>query len=237
MPVCEVYTFSRIPYRDAWELQNYLAEQRGRDKIPDRLLLLEHPHIYTLGSSGREQNLLWTPEERTRRGVDVLRVDRGGDVTYHGPGQLVGYPIIRLQRGDSLRTNVMGYVRQLETVVIRTLADYGISGRAIPGLTGVWADTPQGEEKVCAIGVKVTTRAVTKHGFALNLNTNLEYFSGIIPCGIQDKGVTTLARLVGAPVNEAGVVERIVFHFGQVFDRSMAAVKYLQNPNALLPPE
>src|SRR5687768_16316927 len=164
----------RIPYSDAWALQNELVEARGRGEAPDRLLLLEHPHTYTLGSSGKDEHLLMPSEERERLGVEVLRVDRGGDITYHGPGQLVGYPIIQLERGDGrLRSDVVGYVRNLEQVIIRTLAEYGITGKPIAGLTGVWVETLRGDEKIAAIGVKINVKAVTKHGFALNLNTDL----------------------------------------------------------------
>jgi lipoyl(octanoyl) transferase len=152
----------------------------------------------------------------------LFRVDRGGDITYHGPGQLIGYPIIQLPReADSLRLNVTGYIRNIETVIIRTLADYDIVGKPILGLTGVWVDTPHGEAKVCAIGVRVNVRAVTKHGFALNLNTDLSYFDGIVPCGISDKGVTSLAALLGKPVEEAEAASRVIAHFGEVFGYKM----------------
>lgn len=164
--------------------------------------------------------MLLAPEELARRGIEVLRVDRGGDVTYHGPGQLVGYPILQLER-DNLRTDVVGYVRKLEQVIIALLADYGIIAKPIKGLTGVWVATPSGEAKIAAIGVKVNVRAVTKHGFALNLNTDLSYFDGIIPCGIRDKGVTSLAALLGAPVDEAEAQQRLVQRFGSVFEREM----------------
>jgi lipoyl(octanoyl) transferase len=221
-PVCEVIQPGCIPYSEAWEWQNQLAEARGRGEVPDRLLLLEHPHTYTLGTSGHDENLLLAPDELARRGIELFRVDRGGDITYHGPGQLVGYPIIQLPRAsDTLRTDVLGYVRSLETVIIRTLADYGVVGKPIPGLTGVWVDTPQGEAKVCAIGVRINVRAVTKHGFALNLNTDLSYFDGIIPCGIADKGVTSLVALLGTPVDEAEAARHIIQHFGDVFGYAM----------------
>ncbi len=225
---CEVLWLGRVPYRDAWALQDRLVAARGRDEAPDRLLLLEHPHTYTLGSSGHEENLLMSTEEREQRGVEVLRVDRGGDITYHGPGQLVGYPIVRLTRGE-LRTDFIGYLRHLEQVLIATLADYGITARPIPGLTGVWVDTPRGEEKIAAIGVKITVKAVTKHGFALNLNTDLDYFRGIIPCGISDKGVTSLAAQLGQPVDEAEARRRLAAHFGQVFDFEMIETEPLPN--------
>jgi lipoyl(octanoyl) transferase len=221
MTLCEVWQPGRVPYQQAWDWQNELAAARGRGEAPDRLLLLEHPHTYTLGTSGHDENLLLSPDELAARGIEVFRVDRGGDITYHGPGQLVGYPIIQLERTGNLHADVIGYVRGIEQVMIRVLADYGVTGKPIPGLTGVWADTPSGEAKVCAIGVKVTVRAVTKHGFALNLNTDLSYFDGIIPCGIQDKGVTSLAALLGAPVDEAEAARRVVHHFGAVFEREM----------------
>ena len=222
IPICEVLQPDCVPYQQAWDWQNTLADQRGRGEIPDRLLLLQHPHTYTLGTSAHEDNLLLSPDELTQRGITVFHVDRGGDITYHGPGQLVGYPIIQLPRAsDTLRMDVVGYVRNIEQVIIRTLADYGVIGKPIPGLTGVWVDTPTGEAKICAIGVRVNVRAVTKHGFALNLNTDLSYFEGIIPCGIRDKGVTSLAQLLGTPIDEAEVIQRLITHFGSIFGYEM----------------
>ncbi|MCB9452605.1 MAG: lipoyl(octanoyl) transferase LipB [Anaerolineaceae bacterium] len=222
MTICEVRLPGQVPYRDAWDWQNTLATARGQGDIPDTLLLLEHPHTYTFGSSGHDENLLLSPDELAARGITVFRPDRGGDVTYHGPGQLVGYPIIALPRQDKrLRVDVVGYVRGLETVIIRTLADYKLTGQPIAGLTGVWVDTPLGMAKICAIGVKVNVRGVTKHGFALNVNTNLSYFDGIIPCGIRDKGVTSLVALLGQPVPMPGVIERVIAHFGEVFGLEM----------------
>jgi lipoyl(octanoyl) transferase len=221
-PICEVLQVGCVPYQQAWDWQNILAEQRGRGEIPDRLILLQHPHTYTLGSSAHDEHLLLSPDELVQRGITIFRVDRGGDITYHGPGQLVGYPIIQLPRAaDTLRMDVIGYVRNIEQVIIRTLADYGIVGKPISGLTGVWVDTPNGEAKVCAIGVRVNVRAVTKHGFAFNLNTDLSYFEGIIPCGIRDKGVTSLAQLLGTPVDETVVTEHVIHHFGLVFGCEM----------------
>jgi lipoyl(octanoyl) transferase len=219
-PVCEVWRLGRVPYAEAWALQNRLADERSRGGS-DRLLLLEHPHTYTLGSSGHDEHLLMPPEERERLGVGVFYVDRGGDITYHGPGQLVGYPILRLER-DNLRADFVGYVRRLEQVIIATVADYGVIAKPIKGMTGVWVETPgsqseHGETKLAAIGVRINVRAVTKHGFALNLNPDLSYFDGIIPCGIHDKGVTSLAALLGAAVDEADVTRRLIGHFGAVF--------------------
>jgi lipoyl(octanoyl) transferase len=225
MTICEVMCPGCMPYAEAWALQAEWVEARGRDQIPDRLILLQHPHTYTLGSAGDEANLLMPAEERDRQGIAVLRVDRGGDITYHGPGQVVGYPILELPRvSERLRADFVGYVRNLERVIILTLADYGITGKPIAGLTGVWVDTPAGEVKVAAIGVKINVKAVTKHGFALNINTDLRYFDGIIPCGIRDKGVTSMAALLGGPVNEAEVSERLIAHFGAVFGLEMIAL-------------
>ncbi len=213
---CEVWQLGRVPYAEALDLQNRLASAYEGDK----LLLLEHPHTYTLGSSAHEEHLLMPAEERARLGIEVFKADRGGDITYHGPGQLVGYPILQLGR-DTLRADFVGYVRKLEQVIIATLGDYGIATRPIKGLTGVWVDTPQGEAKIAAIGVRINVKGVTKHGFALNLNTDLIYFDGIIPCGIRDKGVTSLAALLGAPVDEAAAARRLIGHFGAIFERMM----------------
>jgi lipoyl(octanoyl) transferase len=223
MNVCEVWRPGRMTYADSWALQDRLVQARSQEDAPDRLLLLEHPHTYTLGSSGHDEHLLMSVEERARRGIDVLRVDRGGDITYHGPGQIVGYPIIQLPRAgeQGLRADFVGYVRNLETMLIRVLAEYGIEGKPIRGLTGVWVDTAAGEAKVAAIGVKINVKAVTKHGFALNVNTDLSYFDGIVPCGIADKGVTSMAALLGEPVDENAVAARVVAQFGEVFGFEM----------------
>jgi lipoyl(octanoyl) transferase len=226
MPTCEVWWLGRMDYAAAWALQDRLVAARAAG-APDRLLLVEHPPTYTLGTSGHEDNLLLTEAELHARGISIYRADRGGDITYHGPGQLVAYPIIQLPRAPgSLRGGVTGYVRGLEQVVIRTLADYGISGQPIPGLTGVWVQTPASMAKICAIGVRINVKAVTKHGFALNLNTDLAYFEGIIPCGIRDKSVTSLARLLGAPVDEAEARQRVMRHFGAVFEMTMLPAAY-----------
>jgi lipoate-protein ligase B len=223
MPICEVYKLGCVPYQQAWDWQAQAVQARSNDEAPDRLLLLEHPHTFTFGSAGHDEYVLWDEAERQRRGVEVFRIDRGGDVTYHGPGQLVGYPIIKLPRveGPGRKLDVRGYLRGIETVIIRTLADFGITGKPIDSLTGVWVDTPRGEEKICAIGVKINTKGVTKHGFALNVNTDLEYFSGIIPCGIHDKGVTSMAHLLGGPVDFDTVTDRLIAHFGDVFGYEM----------------
>jgi lipoyl(octanoyl) transferase len=234
--ICEVWRLGHVPYADALALQDQLVEARGHEpSTPDRLLLLQHPHTYTLGTSAKDEHLLMPPDERERCGVSVYRVDRGGDITYHGPGQLIGYPIVGLNPyppspplphneggvRTSIKLNFVGYVRKLEQAIICTLADYGLPARPNPGLTGVWVDTAVGEAKIAAIGVKINVRAVTKHGFALNLNTDLRYFDGIVPCGIHDKGVTSLTALLGHPVDEDEAARRLVAHFGAVFEREM----------------
>jgi len=210
-----------MPYGDALALQNEIAAEvsAGAD---DHLLLVEHPHTYTLGTAAKEEHLLMPPEERARREVEVHHVDRGGDITYHGYGQLVAYPILKLPRGEAgLRADVVGYVRDLERVISATLGDYRITGKTIPGLTGVWVDTPAGEQKIAAIGVRVNVRGVTKHGFALNVSPDLSYFEGIIPCGIRDKGVTSIAALLGHSVPLAEVAARLIQHFSAVFQRDL----------------
>ncbi len=225
-PVCEVLQPGCAPYQQAWDWQNQMAEARGQNAIPDRLILLHHPPTYTLGTSGHDEHLLLSPVVLAEKGIEVFHVDRGGDITFHGPGQLVGYPIIQLPRtAGVLRTDVVGYVRNLEMVIIRTLADYGVTGKPISGLTGVWVDTPVGEAKICAIGVRINVRTVTKHGFALNLNTDLSYFRGIVPCGIHNKGVTSLAELLGEPIDEAEAAELVIEHFGEVMGFEMRLVE------------
>lgn len=216
--VCEVYRLGRVDYDAGLALQERLVAQRGADAVPDRLLLLEHPHTYTLGTSAKPEHLLLTPDACAERGIQVVRIDRGGDITYHGPGQLVGYPIIALPRaGDGLRTDFVGYLRRLETVLIAALADYGIRAKTIAGLTGVWVDTPSGEAKIAALGVRINVRAVTKHGFALNVSPDLRLFEGIIPCGIRDKAVTSMAALLASPLAMAEVMDRVSVHFAAQF--------------------
>lgn len=185
----------------------------GSNRGPERLLLLEHPHVFTLGRGANSSNILTDPGELQALSVEVHETGRGGDVTYHGPGQLVGYPIINL-RPD--RCDVHRYVRDIEEVLIRTVADFGITGLRISGLTGVWVGT----EKIGAIGVRIA-RWITSHGFALNVNTDLSYFRMIVPCGITGKGVTSLSRLLGGDVEIEEVGRAAARHFGDVFQRDM----------------
>jgi lipoyl(octanoyl) transferase len=200
-----------VPYADALALQRSLVEDRRAGRIGDTLLLLQHPDVLTLGvrGDGGRAHILAPPEVLAMRGIDVHEAGRGGDVTYHGPGQIVGYPIIDLNPD---RRDVHRYMRDLETVLIRTVAEYGIDAGRIGGLTGVWV----GDEKVAAIGVRIA-RWITSHGFALNVTTDLEYFNLIVPCGIADRGVTSLARLLGRTVELGDVQDRILDHFANVF--------------------
>lgn len=199
-----------VPYNQAWELQRELAAQRGADSICDTLLLLEHPATYTIGRSGGFDHLLVSAEELQARGAMVIEVDRGGDITYHGPGQLVGYPILQIKHHGR---DLHNYLRMLEQVLIDVLATYQIAGRRFPGYTGVWV----GDEKIAAIGIRVNARGVTSHGFALNVNTNLADFRAIVPCGISEYAVTSLEKLLGSAQLMADVAQRLITAFEQVF--------------------
>jgi len=203
-----------VPYADALALQRSLVEDRRAGRIGDTLLLLEHPPVLTLGvrGDGGRSHILASAESLATRSIEVHEAGRGGDVTYHGPGQIVGYPIIDL---NPHRRDVHRYVRDLETVLIRTAGDYGISAHRVDGLTGVWV----GDEKLAAIGVRIA-RWVTSHGFALNVNTYLDHFDLIVPCGIADRGVTSMARLLGRSLDTAEVENRIIEQFTDVFDLS-----------------
>jgi lipoyl(octanoyl) transferase len=200
-----------MPYAEALALQRSLVEERRAGRIDDMLLLVEHPHVLTLGvrGDGGRSHILVTPETLASRGVEVHETGRGGDITYHGPGQIVGYPIIDLKPD---RCDVHRYVRDLEDVLIRTAAAYGVVGERVEGLTGVWV----GREKLAAIGVRIA-RWITSHGFAFNASTNLEYFNLIVPCGIADRGVTSLERLLGRRVDSQEIEEHIVANLRDVF--------------------
>lgn len=215
-----------LPYKIAWDLQESLftrSVQRKLDRktdpgldLPDNYLLTcSHPHVFTLGKSGSDDHLLLNEEQLAARSIEFYRINRGGDITYHGPGQVVGYPIIDLEQ---FRPDIKAYMHDLEEVMIRTLADYGLTGERIDGAIGIWLDAGHRgkERKICAFGVK-TSRWITMHGWALNVNTDLRYFQMIVPCGIPDKGVTSLQRELGREVEEAEVRERILGHFRDVF--------------------
>ena len=201
-----------VPYADGLELQRQLVEDRKADRIPDTLLLLQHPHVLTIGvkKDGRS-HILASPDRLTSLGVDVFETGRGGDVTYHGPGQLVGYPIVDLNPD---RRDVHRYVRDLEEVMIRVCADYGLEAGRVKGFSGAWI----GDEKIGAIGVRIS-RWITSHGVAFNVTTDVDFFNLIVPCGIADKGVTSLASQLGRAPEMAQVEERFVSHFAAVLDR------------------
>ena len=210
-----------LGYQAALDLQQELVERRRGDEIPDQLLLLEHPPVITLGVKARNSrsHVLESDESLASRGVGVFDTGRGGDVTYHGPGQLVGYPIFNLKPD---RCDVHRYVRDLEEALIRAVGAFGISGRRVPGLTGVWVGAEGAEEKLAAIGVRIS-RWITSHGFALNVNTRLEHFGLIVPCGISDRGVTSMERLLGHPVPMDEVADAVESAFRHIFELAPAA--------------
>ncbi|HSL01496.1 MAG TPA: lipoyl(octanoyl) transferase LipB [Rubrobacteraceae bacterium] len=198
-----------VPYAEAWEMQRGLVQLRKRDEIPDTLLLLEHPPVYTVGRAARDASNLGAGEEYLRSlGAEVFWSDRGGDATFHGPGQIVGYPILRLEDRDT-----HSYLRKLEVVLVRVLSDYGLEGWHHPEYTGVWV----GEKKIAAIGVKFSSGWITSHGFALNVATDLTWFDRITPCGIREFGVTSLERELGREVSLREVEEKIVARFHDSF--------------------
>jgi lipoyl(octanoyl) transferase len=205
----------RVEYADALEMQKTLVEDRRAGRIGDTLLLLEHPPVITLGvkTRGKSTNILAPPDRLAEAGVGVFDTGRGGDVTYHGPGQLVGYPILDLQPD---RCDVHRYVRDLEEVLIQAVAPFGVTGVRVPGLTGVWVGEPGREEKLAAIGVRIS-RWITSHGFALNVAPDLDHFGLIVPCGIADRGTTSLERLLGHAVPMDTVEDAVGKAFAQVF--------------------
>ena len=203
-----------VPYADALVLQHRIVEARKRGSLNDVLLLLEHQPVFTLGRNARESNILASRETLQRNGIDVFRVERGGDVTYHGPGQLVGYPILNLHQ---FRLDVGWFVRSLEETLIRTLADFGLRGKRIEKLVGVWLDTPTGDAKLVQIGARIE-QWITYHGFALNVDPNLAHFDLIVPCGISDKAVTSLVRVLNQPIEMRAVRERVAARFAETFD-------------------
>jgi lipoyl(octanoyl) transferase len=225
MATLEVRRLGLVPYADGLELQRALVEERRAGRIPDTLLLLQHPHVVTVGvkKEGRS-HILATPEQLSARGVEVFDTGRGGDVTYHGPGQIVGYPILDLNPD---RRDVHKYVRDLEEVMIRVCADYGLTAGRIKGLSGAWIPSTRdarsgqvGDAKIGAIGVRIS-RWITSHGFAFNVTTDVDFFNLIVPCGIDDRGVTSLAQQIGRTPDFAEVEDQFVDHFAAVFDRAV----------------
>lgn len=221
--VCDL---GRVAYKPTWELQKLLQarlvdakRQEPPARIPHVFLLVEHPPVYTLGKNGRLEHLLLSEAALRARGAEFFHIDRGGDITFHGPGQLVGYPILDL---DRFFTDIHRYLRELEETVIRTCADYKLKAGRIAGRTGVWIgpDARGPERKICAMGIRCS-RWVTMHGFAFNLNTDLRFFSYIVPCGIADRSVTSLAVELGHPVNETEVRTRLLHHFAKRFEAAL----------------
>ena len=221
-----------ITYREAWDLQETLLEGIAKTKIENRskatdcqlptanwLLFCEHPHVYTLGKSGKETHLLINDEQLKKNDAEYFHINRGGDVTYHGPGQLVGYPILDL---ENFFTDIHKYLRYLEEAIILTLKEYGIEAGRIAGLTGVWLDTEDKirARKIAAFGVRCS-RWITMHGFAFNVNTDLTYFNNIVPCGIQDKAVTSLEKELGRKVEMNEVKEKVKKHLAELFEMSI----------------
>jgi lipoyl(octanoyl) transferase len=219
-----------VAYKTAWDVQEKLfakivemkiqnrdLEEDKQQITPNYLLLCQHPHVYTLGKSGSMQNLLLSEQQLKDQNIDFYHINRGGDITYHGFGQIVGYPIVDL---DNFFQDIHRYMRALEEVIIRTIAEYGLLGGRISGLTGVWLDYEENApnpRKICALGVK-TSRWVTMHGFALNLSTDLNYFNNIIPCGIDDKSVTSLEKELQKGISEEEVKDKILKHFKEIFE-------------------
>jgi lipoyl(octanoyl) transferase len=218
----DVKRLGLIGYERALDLQRELVDRRKRGEIPDQLLLLEHPDVITLGVKTRNDrtHVLESDASLAEKGIALFETGRGGDVTYHGPGQLVGYPILDL---NPHRRDVHRYVRDLEETLIQAVATFGIAAGQVPGLTGIWVDTPDGQSKLAAIGVRIS-RWVTSHGFALNVNTDLSRFGLIVPCGIADKGVTSMERLLGRRLPMDEVAHAVEQAFTAVFDRPRAAI-------------
>jgi lipoyl(octanoyl) transferase len=213
--LCCVEQLGRLDYAEALRLQREKVALRKAGAIADTLLLLEHPHVYTLGRNARREHLLVSIERLAELGAQVFETDRGGDITYHGPGQLVGYPILDLAKH---RRDLGWYMRSLEEVCIGVGRDFGVSAGRLDGAPGVWV----GNAKLVALGVHVS-RWVTSHGFALNVTTDLSYFDSIVPCGLRDKGVTSLAKLLDRRIEMEAAVAGVVEHFGRVFDLEMEA--------------
>ena len=218
--LCQVVHLGTVGYRHAWDLQLLLSQDIRDHRRPNTLLLLEHPPTYTLGRLSPAGDILLTPEELERKGISVCETDRGGQATYHGPGQLVAYPVVDLREwGGPLK-----YVRTLEQAIIGTLADFQLQGRLEDGITGVWV----GDSKIAAIGVKIS-RGVAFHGLAINVNTDLSYFSHIVPCGIPDLSITSIAQESGRPVDMEIVQYSLIYRFGREMGFKMAEVETAAN--------
>lgn len=243
MNVCQVVRLGVTEYQKAWHLQNQLAEQIAAGELPPTLLLLEHSHVYTFGSRGNAENLLWEQAKLQEQHVDVHWVDRGGDVTYHGPGQLVGYPLIPLGKvtvdAETGKTRIaqgdyVGYLRNLEAVLIGALAELGIPAGQVAGQTGVWVqpnvasrcvhcppELKQAPSKIASIGVKVDARGISRHGFALNVAPDMSYWKGIIACGLDNQNQISLEYLLDPAPGMERVIDEVVKSFGRTFGYEM----------------
>jgi len=217
MMSCLTVDLGLLGYAEGYALQKRVVAARKAGAIEDVLLLCEHPHVITLGRSGKRENLLASEHVLRQKGVEFHDTDRGGDVTYHGPGQIVGYPILNL---GAIRRDVVWYVRMLEEAMIRATAEFGVTAERVTGKTGIWVRAGNSEEKLAAIGVRIS-RWVTSHGFAYNVSTDLRNFELIVPCGIADRKATSLEKLLGRSVEEKEVAPRIAKHLGEVLGLEM----------------
>ncbi len=206
-----------IDYKEAWELQKVIHRLRAENKIEDVFFMLEHPHTYTLGKTADKKNLLGDEKYLAENNISVYDIDRGSDITYHGPGQIVGYPIISL---TNWQQDTHKYLRAIEEIIIRVCNDYGLNGPRVEKYTGVWIE----DRKICAIGIKVS-RWITMHGFAFNVNTDLKLFNGIVPCGITVKAVTSLSKELKRKIKIFEVKEKIIYHFCEIFKYSWIEFK------------
>lgn len=217
MKNCQTVDLGLIGYAEAYALQKRTIAARKADAIEDVLLLCEHPHVITQGRNGKREHLLAGEHLLRQKGVEFYETSRGGDITYHGPGQIVGYPILNLAE---IRRDVVWYVRMLEEAMIRATGEFGITAKRVAGKTGIWVETESTEEKLGAIGVHIS-RWVTSHGFAYNVSTDLRFFDLIVPCGIADRKATSLEKLLGRSVKGAEVAPRIARHLGELFGREL----------------
>lgn len=211
--ICLAVDLGVIPYKEGVDLQTRLVAARLAGTIGDVLLVCQHRHVITFGRNSKREHLLASNQVLEQMSVEVQETDRGGDITYHGPGQVVGYPILNL---GEIRRDVEWYVRQLEEVMIRATADFGATARRIPGMTGIWVDAPRGQEKLGALGVHIS-RWVTSHGFAYNVATDLRYFELIVPCGLEGKRATSLESVIGRAVPVWAAAQSLDAHFGDIF--------------------
>jgi lipoyl(octanoyl) transferase len=225
-PAIHVLRAGIVPYEQAWEWQRQQVVARSEGRCEDTVLLLQHPPTITLGRAAKRTHILASDDDLARHHIALVQSDRGGDVTYHAPGQLVGYPILKL---STYGGGVLGYIRAIEEVVIRTVGSYGIVARRVEGLTGVWVEEPR-LAKIAAIGVRFSASGITSHGFALNVNPDMRGFGTIIPCGIREHGVVSLATLLPAapPLDE--VAAQVIARFGEVFGTTMIEQPHKSNP-------